>query len=171
MKTHGFTLVELLVVIAILAILITLSSKGLRTARVSAKKAQALVEMKSIETAVKAYVNKYGKLPVANDQQGHSDLAFDENTSLDTLAILTAEDLALNPTEMIFLEAQRRDSSALPGTFLDPWGVQYLIALDSDYDGQIVFEGQTIRRKVAIYSIGLSQLSTPCNTNHFIKSW
>ena len=171
MKKSGFTLIELLVVIAILAILITLGSKGLRNARVSAKKAQAMIEMKSIETAVKAYMNKYGKLPVADSLQGSTDLTFTESTSRATIAVLTAEDIALNPAEMVFLESQRQSTAVPIGTFFDPWGVQYFIALDSDYDGQILFDGQIVRRKVAIYAVGLSELSSPANTNHIIKSW
>ena len=51
MKRNGFTLIELLVVIAILSILVTLGSKGLRSARISAKKAKAMVEMQAIETS------------------------------------------------------------------------------------------------------------------------
>jgi prepilin-type N-terminal cleavage/methylation domain-containing protein len=171
MKKRGFTLIELLTVIVILGILITLGAKGLRSARIGAKKAQAMVEMKSIETAIKAYVNKYGKLPVDNDMQGESDPGSDAGFSMDTVAVLTAEDMTLNPAEMVFLEPQGTSTN---GTFLDPWGEQYLIFLDTNYDGDlpVVCEGidETIRRKVAIVSVGLYLLGDD-STNDLVKSW
>ncbi len=168
MKKNGFTLIELLVVIAILAILIALGSKGLRSARINAKKAQAMIEMKSIETAIKAYMNKYGRLPAADVLQGQAEPKFDEDFSKNIIAILTAEDLVLNQAEIIFLEPQ---GNTLDGTFLDPWGQQYVIALDTDYNKQVVIEGEVVRRKVALRSIGLYTLGNEANTNALINSW
>ncbi len=168
MKKSGFTLIELLVVIAILAILITLGSKGLRAARISAKKAQAKVEMKSIETAIKAYMNKYGKLPIAGSLQGQPEPDFDIGFSTNTIAALTAENLTLNPAQVVFLEPQGNE---LGGIFLDPWGQQYIIALDTDYDNQVVIDGENVRRKVALRAIGLYELTGKGNTNSFINSW
>ena len=168
MQKNGFTLIEMLVVIAILAILVTLGSKGIRSVRISAKKAQAMVEMKSIETAIKAYLNKYGKLPVADSLQGGDDPEPDADFSRDTIAVLTAADTTLNPAEMVFLEFQ---GSATNGVFFDPWGEQYLIALDTDYDGEVGIYGETVRRKVAIVSEGLYQLKGAGSTNDLIKSW
>ena len=168
MKKNGFTLIELVVVIAILAILITLGSKGLRSARVNAKRAQAMIEMNSIETAIKAYINKYGRLPVPDALQGQAEPVFDEVFSKGTIAVLTAEDLTLNPAEIIFLEPQ---GNTLGGAFLDPWGQQYLIALDTDYDNQVLLSGEVVRRKVALRSIGLYVLGKEANTNALINSW
>ncbi|MEE9369287.1 MAG: type II secretion system protein [Pontiella sp.] len=168
MKKRGFTLIELLVVIAILAILITLGSKGLRNARISAKKAQAMVEMKSIETAIKAYISKYGKLPVIDALQGNPEPTFDAVFSQETIRILIGEDLTWNPAGMVFIEQQ---GSATNGVFLDPWGEQYLIALDTDYDGQVDFGQNTIRRKIALRADGLYKLGGEEDTNHQIKSW
>ncbi|VGO22925.1 type II secretion system protein [Pontiella sulfatireligans] len=175
MNKNGFTLIELLVVIAILALLITLGSKGLRNARISAKKAQAMVEMKSIETAVKSYVSKYGKLPV----EFGSDLVFEDSDDSDSkenskliISILTFDadaELAENPAKMVFLDPQ--SSPSADGNFVDPWGKQYRIALDTDYDGELVFGNETVRRKVAVASFGLYWLKGSISTNDIVKSW
>ncbi len=172
MKKCGFTLIELLVVIAILAILVTLGSKGLRNARISARKAQAMVEIKSIETAVKAYFNEYGKLPVEADDQGEGDPEASVEFSAEIIDILTAENMDDNRRELVFLEPQTASS----GEFLDPWNVPYLIMMDTDYDGiiDVDVEGltETIRRKVAIVSVGLYQLKGDSATaDDIIRSW
>ncbi len=179
MKKSAFTLIEMLAVMAILAILVTLGSKGLRAARIGAKKAQAMVEMKSIETAVKAYQNKYGKLPVAGlVVQGQDDLLFSVSAyedaaadSMEIISVLTAaDDMAAgdNPAKMVYLEPQ---SDGADGRFLDPWGSQYLIALDSDYDGTLQVIGETIRCKVAVASVGLYLLNGSSSTNDLVVSW
>lgn len=172
MKKRGFTLIELLVVIVILGILITLGAKGLRSARISAKKAQAMVEMKSIETAIKAYVNKYGKLPVRDSLQGGNESGFGSDDRIDVICALTADNDVLNPAKMVFLEPQ---GASVNGTFLDPWGEQYLIFLDTNYDGDLPVDcegvSETIRRKVAIVSLGLYLLRGDASTNDLVKSW
>ncbi len=52
-------------------------------------KAQAMVEMQSIETAIKSYLNEYGKLPVEAGDQGASDPEADETFSRGIINILT----------------------------------------------------------------------------------
>jgi prepilin-type N-terminal cleavage/methylation domain-containing protein len=168
MMKKGFTLIELLVVIVILGLLITLGSKALRAAKLSAKKAQALVEMKSIETAVNGYYAKYGKLPAASSLQGNADVGATEDESRDTILILTAEDTTLNPAEIVFLEPQ---GAATDGRFLDPWGMQYLIALDTDYDGEVDLSGAPVRRKVAVVAVGLADMKGNSDTNDWVISW
>jgi prepilin-type N-terminal cleavage/methylation domain-containing protein len=168
MKRNGFTLIELLVVIAIIAILATLGSKSLRSARLSARKAQAMVEMKSIETAIKSYINTYGKLPVSAEEQGAPDPEPDEDSSRNVIQILTAENTVDNPRELVFLEPQ---STSVGGDFRDPWGAQYLIVLDTDYNGEIAYGGEIIRRKVGVVSVGLQLLRASSSTNDLIKSW
>lgn len=177
----GFTLIELIGVIAILAILFALGSKGIRSARLSAKKAKARMEIASIETAIKSYQLKYGKLPAASlVEHGVEDLLFDPAASTDAdaensraiIAVLSYDesaDPADNPVEMVFLDPQ--NASASGGSFLDPWGQQYLIALDTDYDGQLELAGQTLRAKAAIASIGLYAMDDYADTNALVASW
>ncbi|MDF7797859.1 prepilin-type N-terminal cleavage/methylation domain-containing protein [Pontiellaceae bacterium B1224] len=165
---RGFTLIEMLVVIVILGILIGLGSKGFRAAKINAKRAQARVEMSSIETAVKAYQSKYGKLPASDSYQGRSDTPDSETLSRDTIAILSAQNEDENPAEMVFLQPQ---DSATDGTFLDPWGTQYLIVLDTDYDGQVQIRNHTLRRNVAVISTGLYYLNNDYDADDLIFSW
>lgn len=169
MKRHGFTLIELLVVIAILSILVTLGSKGLRSARLSAKKAKAMVEMQSIETAVKSYFNEYGKLPVDDGWQGQADPDPDAALSREVVAILAGQSESGNPTGRVFLEPQSQSEST--GQFLDPWGRQYLICLDTDYDGEIAYGSERVQRKVGAVSIGLYELNGSSDADDLIKSW
>ncbi len=169
MQRRGFTLIELLVVIVILSVLITLGSKGLRHARLQAKKAQAQTEMKSIETAVMAYYSKYGKLP-SDAYAADRELSLDGTDNSDVISVLTAaaEDDPLNPADIAFLDAQSGSST----NFLDPWGYPYSIALDTDYDGRISVPGiSELRRRTAAASIGLYQIMNRGDTNDYIFSW
>ncbi len=175
MKKRGFTLVELLVVIAILSVLVTLGAKSLRSARISAKRAQAMVEMKSIEIAIKAYFNEYGKLPVDAASQGASDPEASVQFSEEIIDRLTAEDITENRRELVFLEPQLQSGTSPSGGFIDPWGVPYMISLDTDYDGNVDVSAdgvtETIRRKVAIVSVGLYQLKGSMDSNDIVRSW
>lgn len=169
MKTRGFTLIELLVVIVILSILITLGFKGLSRARMTAKKAQAQVEMKSIETAVMAYFNKYGKLP-SEEFSADTGLGLVATDNSALISVLTVEerDNPLNPANIIFLEQQSAGSSR----YVDPWGYDYIIGLDTDYDGILItVDGDELRRKVAVISIGLYKTLDRGNANDYIFSW
>lgn len=174
MKKRGFTLIELLTVIAILAVLFTLGSKGLRQARISAKKARAMVEIKSIETAIKSYQRKYGKLPgpVGDETEVElEDLSPEQPDSAAVISLLTMaddRDSELNQAGMVFLDPQ---GSNADGTFRDPWGHQYRIVLDTDYDGEVSIGGEVVRRKVAVASIGLYALNDFSSTNDIIRSW
>lgn len=181
MKQRGFTLIELLTVIVILGILFTLGSKTVRRARLRAKKAQAMVEIKAIETAISSFSNKYGRLPLpaaVGIGQGEGDLLFDLNdtasahaTSEAVIEVLTVSDAmneADNPARMVFLEPQ---GGVAEGAFLDPWGFQYRIALDTDYDGRLSLGGETVRRKAAVASIGLYVLNRGSDPKDLVKSW
>lgn len=167
MRKNGFTLVELLVVIVILALLVTLGSKSLRSARTSAKKAQAMVEMQSIETAIKSYFNTYGKLPVEQQKQGQQDPAPSTAFSQEVIQILSAAHPTENPRGIVFIDPP---APAL-GPFLDPWNEPYLILLDTKYDGKIVYAGETLKRTAGVVATGLYLSQPSSNTNDLIKSW
>ncbi|MDZ8119323.1 type II secretion system protein [Pontiella agarivorans] len=161
MKTRGFTLIELLVVMVILGLLLTLGSKGLRAARISAKKAKAHVEMKAIETGVMAYFNKYGKLPAPDSFQGLEDYS----DSAGIFRVITGKDEGLNPAKIVFLESQRETA----GVFTDPWGAQYQVVLDTDYDGFVEINDIRASRKTGAVSTGLYDVTG--NTNDLLFSW
>ena len=132
-----------------------------------------MVEMKSIETAIKAYQNKYGRLPADVDFPFDVALSKDKRDvrSQSVISVLTVGDnmaVGKNPAEMVFLDPQGNN---VDGTFVDPWGYQYRIALDTDYNNRVVVAGEEIRRKVAIVSVGLYFLKNNAGTNDLIKSW
>jgi prepilin-type N-terminal cleavage/methylation domain-containing protein len=169
MKRCGFTLIELLVVIVILSILATLGSKGLRSARLTAKKTQARVEMQAIETAIKSYLNIYGKLPVKAVDQGKADPGPDDAFSLEIIKILTGVNSNANPRLLVFLDPQSASTTAANNTYLDPWGSSYQVLLDTDYSGTFDYAGETIRRKAGMVSSGLHTLTGA--SADVLKSW
>jgi general secretion pathway protein G len=62
-KQQGFTLIELLVVIAIIGLLSTLAVVALNSARMKARDAQRVSNVKQIQTALELYINDYGNYP------------------------------------------------------------------------------------------------------------
>lgn len=69
-EPKGFTLVELLVVVAIIGLLATLSVLALGSARVRARDAKRLADVKTTQTALELYNNDQGGYPP--DQGGLS---------------------------------------------------------------------------------------------------
>ena len=145
-RHQGFTLVELLVTIAIIAILAGILLPVVLKAFGKANEAKVRTELKSIETAVKAYMNEYSKLPIADAKQGGTDFALTEAESKALIKIIAGE----NPRKISFLESNNTD-----GTFQDPWDKQYLMWVDSNYDNQIITSGTNkYYTQVVVYSIG-----------------
>jgi general secretion pathway protein G len=64
-KQKGFTLIELLVVIAIIGLLSTLAVVALNNARMKARDAKRVSDIKQIQTAVELYYNDAGGYPAA----------------------------------------------------------------------------------------------------------
>ena len=62
---HAFTLIELLVVIAIIALLSTLSVIALNSARVKARDARRISDIRTIRTALDMYYNTEARYPAA----------------------------------------------------------------------------------------------------------
>ena len=164
-RCAGFTLVELLVVIAIIGILAGLLFPLVTRAQKSAKKAKASTEVRAIATAIEAYYNEYGKLPIPDAVQGESEPLYftaDEGLSPDAskavIRILTANDSTNNPREMVFLDAQKNSTD---GSFVDPWGKQYEMKFDADYSGKLEFysggsaaNSENITKSVVVVSFG-----------------
>src|ERR1039458_7970339 len=85
---NAFTLIELLVVILIIAILIGLLFPAFQEVRESARKVAAHNDETQILTAVRAYLNEYGKYPVLPATSGTSDTYFGPATSAPTGSVL-----------------------------------------------------------------------------------
>lgn len=63
-KQRGFTLIELLVVIAIIGLLSTLAVVALNSARLKARDAKRVADVKQIQTALELYFNDQSGYPV-----------------------------------------------------------------------------------------------------------
>ena len=70
-KQKGFTLIELLVVIAIIGLLSTLAVVALNNARMKARDARRVADIKQIQTALELYFNDVGSYP-ANVTAGNT---------------------------------------------------------------------------------------------------
>lgn len=121
----GFTLIELLVVIAIIAILASLAFPAVQGALGQGKKAQARNDVNQLAMAVKAYQMEYGKLPPAAD----------------LVTSLTSSN-ANNPRGIVFFEPKNARGNPprggiSGGKFYDPWGEEYQVLLDDNYDNKV----------------------------------
>ncbi|MDT8392158.1 MAG: type II secretion system protein GspG [Lentisphaeria bacterium] len=114
-----FTLIELLVVIAIIGILAGILLPAMQKVQQKAKRAQAQADISALEMAISQYQQTYGYLPT--------------DTGAALLKTLAAETTTNNPRGVIFLELK----SGKFADFKDPWGQEYVIEIDDDYDGKI----------------------------------
>lgn len=120
-KRSPFTLIELLAVVAIIALLAGLLLPAVMSSRNKAYEAKARGQIKNLQIAIEQYAQEYSVLP---DDSSYS-------TLINCLQNEGSYDGA--GRGIPFLEVQGNS----PGTYIDPWGNPYNVALDSDYDGQI----------------------------------
>jgi len=81
-RQKGFTLIELLVVIAIIGILSSVVLASLTTARMKARDAQRLSDLKQLELALQFYYDEHGYYP---KESGGSNGKVGEGGGLDTM--------------------------------------------------------------------------------------
>jgi len=153
----AFTLIELLVVIAIIAILIGLLFPAFKAVQNQARQTQAKNDLTQIVNAVNAFYTEYGKYPVS----GTTDVTFGPGGSPTTNETLFTELRActgntgscpaaatLNTRQIVFMSPPDVKNSASPhsgigtatankGQYFDPWGTNYVIRIDGDYNNQV----------------------------------
>jgi prepilin-type N-terminal cleavage/methylation domain-containing protein len=164
---HAFTLIELLVVIAVIAILMGLLFPVANTVREQMRKAQARNDLSNIVTAVKHFQTDYGKYPQVAAAAPNGDVlvgdagakaTIDNSALFDTLRAIDRglnERHSLNPKRILFLEGRLASDAKEPrsgfadkaeaakrGCFFDPWGRQYGVVIDADYDNQLMIAEQ-----------------------------
>jgi len=152
-QLSGFTLVELLTVIAIIAILMGILLPTVAVVKQSAKKAQAKSDAVMIVNAIEAFYTEYGHYPLPDSvDPGPNDVIFGDSNDggsytnsqiMDVLRAREAEagiaaDKIVNFRNKVFTEGvvakkEGRYGIQEDGTFLDPWGIPYVIAMDTSY--------------------------------------
>ncbi len=145
----AFTLIELLVVITIIAILIALLFPAFKGVQDQAKRTQAKNDVTQIVTAVNAFYTEYGKYPTAATVEttlGPGGSPTTNQTLFDPLRGVEAIP-TLNPRQIVFISPPDVKDSASPrsgigtttgtGQFFDPWGQNYVVRIDADYNNQV----------------------------------
>ena len=162
-KNAAFTLIELLVVIAIIAILAGLAFPAVQGAMGSAKKAQARNDVNQLAAAVKAFQLEYGRLPGSGTEDGKAP---------DNLIATLTSSNSQNPRGIVFFEpkiakGKKNGFSTADGKYYDPWGIEYSVLLDYNYDNKIknTNSNQTNFTTVIVTSTGGST-----NTNSIISN-
>ena len=187
-KLSAFTLIELLIVIVIIAILASVAFPVTALVMEQARKAEAKNEVTNLVNAIKMYDLEYGKLPFQAGEGGESDLEMDTFQD-NIISVLAGENVdGLNPREKPFYEgktAKNPDSEKPAGGMFgsdeqlqlaDPWGNEYYITIDSNYDNVIQdlpgSEGDDVRTKVAVYTKGKIDASGEVEPiKKWIRSW
>ena len=173
-KTTGsgaaaFTLIELLVVISIIAILATFAMSAGKGVLENAKKASARNDMGQIVIAIKSYYTDYGRNPTPNSMP-NQDITYSsiggktQNSMLMNALRCPSDNLDevkdMNPRQTRYLEVTQAKSSTKPvsgidtkGNWMDPWGDQYAVFVDGDYDNKISVS--------ALFTSGLGSSTDP----------
>jgi len=155
MNKKHFTLIELLVVIGIIAILSAILLPVLSSAAKKADMSKARSEISTLVNAIKQYESVYGVLPVPdgwkNDETyEHKQLGVGGPASADSyrwlIKVLQAETISSTDPDRAFGTLEAANSRRVkfldfvgnnPGEYKDPWDNDYMVHLDSDYDGEI----------------------------------
>ena len=165
--SRAFTLIELMVVIAIISILMGLLFPALTVVREQMRRAQARNDLDHIVAAVKHYQTEYGKDPSVAAAAGSGDVlvgdaeakaTIDNGALMDTLRAIDRgpnERHSQNPRRIVFLEGRTAGDALEPragfadkpesmkrGSFYDPWGRQYSVVIDTDFDNTIAVAAQ-----------------------------
>ena len=138
-RRSGFTLMELIVVIAIIGLLAGMLMTAFSKARTGAKKTRARADLDQIKAAWENYVQEYRTFPAGISEMGE-----------EAIAILSGANQDENPEKIIFMDFRQDEA----GSFRDPWGQVYHVALDVDGDDLVSVNGQDVRVIVAAWSDG-----------------
>jgi len=157
-NSAAFTLIEMIVVMLIIATLAALFMGAATSAFDRARRTQAKNDVIQIATAVNAFYTEYGRYPVTVTSTA-TDAFFGSGTTpagctnytnndvlFNVLRNITsdANAVALNPRQIVFLSpggakntVPPRGGIATDNRYYDPWGSQYAILIDTNYDNTL----------------------------------
>ncbi len=144
----AFTLIELLVVITIIAILIGLLFPAFKGVQDQAKRTQAKNDVTQIVTAVNAFYTEYGKYPLGATVETTFGPGGTPATNETLFNPLRGVEPTLNPRQIVFISPPDVKDKANPrsgigtdaanvGQYFDPWGKNYVVRIDADYNNQV----------------------------------
>ena len=159
-RTHAraFTLIELLVVIAIIAILVGLLFPAFKAVQNQARQTQAKNDLTQIVNAVNAFYTEYGKYPLEHSCRHDLRARRNPNYKRDSfyrtsrmhccrqdhvqlpLPSTRAKSFSFRHRTSRTQRARDRASEqpqANNGQYFDPWGTNYVIRIDGDYNNQV----------------------------------
>lgn len=164
----GFTLIEMLVVITIIGILLGLAIPGIIKAMDVAIAAKARNDVMQLVTSIKAYETEYGKLPtdvVSSDDGQEASQGWFQADNDEIVRVLIGEDHnGLNPRRIVFLEIRQakgavgsfRDGLGTDGKFYDPWGAPYAVKMDTSYNNELEYYGESYQNNVRSSAFAVS---------------
>jgi len=189
-RLPGFTLIELLVVIAIIVVLAGLGFSAGNFAINKAKRTKALAVCTEMEQAVQRFFDDNGTLPV----EISADTTIQSNSAegLDMLLVLMDQETAtpvLNAKGIKYLNVKQGQNdidgliyneagTTVTGLY-DPWGGDYNIAMDGDFDETIsvlpkaASSARILQRRVACWSDGAdgSEDGSTGQVKDDVKTW
>ena len=153
----GYLSLGILFLAMAFAAVITPTVKGaLERSKALAEDETAANEVKSLAIAVKAYFNEYARLPVASSEQDVADRLYQGAQSEFVMQVLAGQNGDLNPKRTDFFSLPEAGTA---GQIQDPWGAQYLLMMDNDYDGAVDCGGERIQGPCAVWSSGPNGLN------------
>jgi prepilin-type N-terminal cleavage/methylation domain-containing protein len=180
---RSFTLTELLVVMAIITILAGLLFPVVSVMKKKAREGKARIEAKQIESSVRQYYTEYGKWPhgngEVNDYSYGAGGGYLENRHLmNVLRSINAagnENFTTNVRKIVFLDIPEKslDSS---GNYLDPWGNQYEIVIDTGYNNVATPHANqsyaaVTNKQILVFSKGANKIINTGSPSDDIRSW
>lgn len=167
MKRSGFTLIELLVSIGIMMLLAGLILSGLNVARQRARTLEARRAIEQIQLAWNAFLADYHQFPF----EGSGTVTLESDMNMLILRGGNRNDFTsdgqayrdLNPKAINYFDIHPRSSG-----IKDPWDNYYQMAFAMNNSGTVDVHGETVRKSVAVWSMGPDGRS---GTKDDVRGW